>query len=274
MISEDVIQNLIHKHKNCESNDKTITDENLEASSGDETTIRQILRMKKRGTTSELTSSLPRRCEECGNIYKNLKALHTHRRMMHIDRDYSQCPHCECKYKRAYDLKLHIKAKHLAKNLKPKNRLRNVVQDKRYMCTECSYVCSTLTCLTIHTHRHHTGEKPHQCEFCPKAFVVKADLKTHRYLHTGERPYKCPICAKGFRDRNHMERHRRIHLDVKPYSCTECGKGFTKTYNLKVHQRTHTKEQRPRCQVCSKYFKDQAQLNVHQISEDHHEEVI
>ncbi|XP_073819529.1 uncharacterized protein [Musca autumnalis] len=264
------IKKLIEKYQNP-NKINTTTNDNLEVSSGDETTIRKILKMKKRSTTSELASSLARRCENCGNIYKNSQALSNHRNRVHRICSVSQCPHCDCKYKREYDLKLHIKAKHTAQKSVVK-RPRNTNVEKRYMCTECSYTCSTFTCLTIHTHRHHTGEKPYQCEYCPKAFVVKADLNTHRYLHTGERPYKCPTCSKGFRDKNHMQRHARIHLDVKPYICKECGKGFTKTYNLKVHQRTHTKEQRPKCLVCGKYFKDQAQLNVHQISEDHHDE--
>lgn len=227
--------------------------------------------MEKKIPKAESTKSFARRCDECGNVYKDSKSLKTHMRMVHGEHEYNQCPHCPRKYKRRSDLKLHIAGKHIKNTLTEAVKSKEKTErEKRYMCTECSYVCSTLTCLTIHTHRNHTGERPYQCEFCPKAFVIKGDLKTHRYLHTGERPSQCPICLKGFRSNSLMHRHKRSHSDTKRYICPVCGKGFTKNYNLTTHKKRH---QEQKCFVCHKYFKDKAELNLHHISEGHQQEI-
>ncbi|KAM7360654.1 uncharacterized protein ACRADG_006698 [Cochliomyia hominivorax] len=266
---------------------KTLSQNNIKTSSNNDSDnddlsnemfIRNILNIKKRYTNRKPSRLLPRRCDECGNIYKNLNSLKTHKKQVHISEDkYFLCPNCGKKLKSKANLKIHIKNAHNPESSKfdiDKSLTFPKPKEKRFMCTECSYVCSALTTLKIHINRHHTGEKPYKCDICFKSFIVPYELKIHRYLHTGERPYKCPICSKGFRCNYQMIKHKRIHNNERPYKCKDCDKSFTQSYNLSLHKRVHLKERKLNCKICDRLFENQTLLNMHCINENHHDEVV
>ena len=67
-----------------------------------------------------------------------------------------------------------------------------------------------------------TGEKPHACDVCGKAFSTSSSLNTHRRIHSGEKPHQCQICGKRFTASSNLYYHRMTHNKVRiiAYICS------------------------------------------------------
>ena len=86
-----------------------------------------------------------------------------------------------------------------------------------------------------------SGEKPFQCEECPKAFLHKESYKAHVRRHKGEKPFSCEFCTKAFTEVWALKKHQRLHTGEKPYKCSDCGKAFSDSSNLSKHSKTHVR---------------------------------
>lgn len=53
-----------------------------------------------------------------------------------------------------------------------------------------------------------SGEKPHKCVVCLKAFSQSSNLITHMRKHSGYKPFKCGMCDKAFQRKVDLRRHR------------------------------------------------------------------
>lgn len=84
-----------------------------------------------------------------------------------------------------------------------------------------------------------TGERPHACQQCERAFIKKIDLQRHELTHTGVKPHVCTVCDKEFLRPLHLNYHMMIHTAERPHRCSCCGKGFIRRYYLKDHMLKH-----------------------------------
>ncbi|KAL1132822.1 hypothetical protein AAG570_010774 [Ranatra chinensis] len=113
----------------------------------------------------------------------------------------------------------------------------------------------------------HSGEKPHICMLCDKAFRHKANLVQHVNTHTLINNFRCKVCRQLFYSVEELDRHVRKHRVMKKeYSCRECGLNFrTKTAcwaHLNQHARGGAKSGLP-CQVCGRVLSTKATLKEH-----------
>lgn len=57
----------------------------------------------------------------------------------------------------------------------------------------------------------HSGDKPHKCVVCGKAFLRSEHLKSHLVIHSGYKPYYCKMCPRRFTQNSHLKRHMKSH---------------------------------------------------------------
>lgn len=156
---------------------------------------------------------------------------------------------------------------------------------RRYKCTGCIRVFSTLSSLDKHwdscqqeVNMNDVQEPGNENATKKLEEVVKNDpevklekcsdserlSKKHRRARWGEgRKYPCPTCGKVFKVPAMLRNHERVHTGERPFLCSLCSRSFTQMYALRNHEQQHRGESPYPCEQCGKGFFRPSDLEKH-----------
>lgn len=102
------------------------------------------------------------------------------------------CPHCKKQFKKAFNLKQHI---------------RTHTNEKPLKCDICLKRFNDRSSMNKHVRTMHVDFKPHKCSVCDKNFASTSHLSEHMVKHTNQRRFQCEKCNKKFAFRSSLNKH-------------------------------------------------------------------
>ncbi|XP_017074692.2 zinc finger protein 883 isoform X1 [Drosophila eugracilis] len=142
-------------------------------------------------------------CGSCTQRFNMKSALERHA-AVHSEKDRPHaCPHCSKRFKRAQDMKWHIKTHE---------------KEKPNVCDVCGKAFALKYVLTQHRLSHEVLEKNFKCNVCGRAYLFEKSLRLHQRVHTGKTYYKCDLCQERFVTHIKLKTHMQKTHASQPHS--------------------------------------------------------
>ncbi|CAG2102553.1 unnamed protein product [Medioppia subpectinata] len=191
----------------------------------------------------------PFACAQCPKSFVGREALTNHCRVVH-QRTALRCVAAECARRARRRAQRPLAAE-------PKTE---------FLCSKCDYKSKTRQALNQHKVVH--NERTMKCDFCPKLFKSRKQLKCHAISHQLEPQFKCDreTCGAAFRTRKTLRNHLLKHANAcAAHACLWPGCDFRahEEWLLRRHLCVHSQEKPFSCSECEQQFRRKHALNAH-----------
>ncbi|XP_072026575.1 uncharacterized protein [Amphiura filiformis] len=226
-------------------------------------------------------------CDVCKMEFEQPHQLDRHMQTHKEERPH-QCGFCTNNFKRAMDLRQHIKFYHSeiadkVDQIVPKESTPPEPEGD-FKCRQCDRSFKTTQGLEQHKRRTHNsdvkrknllvkcrdGEQKYACQRCQKQFNSRKALINHRFTHTTVRPYTCTICGRSFKRQWELHKHKMTHTQQPSVPCTQCdaqfpGRGNLRRHMMRMHSDSKKTTLKPyRCEICLRAYARKPELAEHQ----------
>ncbi|EDW85187.1 uncharacterized protein Dwil_GK12746 [Drosophila willistoni] len=140
-------------------------------------------------------------CDSCPQRFNMKSALERHAEV-HSEKDRPHaCAHCSKRFKRAQDMKWHMKTH---EKVKPN------------VCDVCGKAFALKYVLTQHKRSHEVLEKNFKCSVCGRTYLFEKSLRLHQRVHTGMTYYNCDLCQERFVTHIKLKTHmQKVHAQAQ-----------------------------------------------------------
>ncbi|KAL4712228.1 hypothetical protein ACJJTC_011089 [Scirpophaga incertulas] len=215
-------------------------------------------------------------CEDCGRSYLHWTYLQVHRRLKHINENFSyKCNVCNEIFQNSWSLAYHRKKSH-GENGEPSASCRIPKQDYRIPCRDCDEILPNKNALYKHRKKEHSdmslltgGAGTDECSVRDKPLSSESGREHsnegHKHLQAQcrRRSLICPVCGLSFRSSSIRDHHMRTHTGQRPFPCDLCGLAFKRATAMRNHRLIHTEVRAWACTRCPKRFRIRSDLRTH-----------
>ncbi|XP_063816538.1 zinc finger protein 335 isoform X2 [Pseudophryne corroboree] len=177
--------------------------------------------------------SKPHKCDQCEytSVYKKdvirHSAVHQQERkkkpLLTVKSTSYPCPVCN----RVYNMQ-----KRLTQHMKTHS------SEKPHMCDKCGKAFKKRYTFKMHllTHLHCVDENRYKCEFCEYMCEDRKQLLSHQLTHMNDKPFECNQCKyHTFRQDFLLSHQATKHAGGKPFACDYCHFSTKHKKNLRLH---------------------------------------
>ena len=220
--------------------------------------IKHVKKQHEKGVVNHIAS---KKCETCGQVFKNNRNLQRHIRVLHKKELPFVCDKCEYRAGEERQLVRHTKRVHeglFESEARPtlkcpkcdyttnwgKSKINNHIKTvhdkiKDFKCPNCEFCCSQRGNLRLHVEQVHNKVRKFSCsvEGCLYKSNFKNDITKHnKTVHGTVKDISCHLCGYQTAVQGYLTVHmKNKHGQKKNYLCPHCGKQFHVFRNFHKH---------------------------------------